>query len=449
VRPLESLILVTLFLSLFGRSFPSIKRSRLIDLLPSLAALLTVIHLALERYRWQMVPAYGLTFLLFLLSLPRIVREDRPTDKGRSRRVLMVAGSLLMPLIFMFAAALPVLLPVFRLPEPTGPFLVGTTKLHLMDRTRAETFTPDPNDHRELVVQVWYPAEVAPGARRATYMEEAPLQFSHLSLVRTHSTLDAPISDAQSSYPVLVFSHGYIGFIDQNLTQMEELASHGYVVCSIAHPYHAVVTLFPDGRVVPVDSTLVNQFMAGAFSARDMAAHLRIWMDDTVFLIDELEGIQAGEPGSTFAGRLDMAQLGLFGNSFGGTTAVEVCALDDRCQAGVNLDGGAEAGSTLKQPFLFLMSLGRAGVVRRALNAAEDAVYWITVRGATHLDFCDVSLYSPVFKYTGFLGPIDGRRMVRVMNEYTLAFFDKHLKGKSSPLLDGCDPGIPCVEIVE
>ncbi len=430
MRPLEFLILVTLFLSLFGRWFPPIKRSRLIDLLPSLAVLLTVIHLALERFRWQMVPAYGLILLLFLLSLPRIIRSDRPADAGSSRRVLAITGFLLRLPVFVFVAALPILLPVFRLPEPTGPFPVGTTKLHLVDRTRAEIFTPGPSDHRELVVQVWYPAQVAPGARRATYMEKAPLQFSHLSLVRTHSFLDAPISDAQPSYPVLIFSHGY-------------------VVCSIAHPYHAVVTVFPDGRVVPTDSTLVNQYMAGSFSARDMAEHLRIWTDDTLFLIDELETLRAGEPASTFAGRLDMTRLGFFGNSFGGTTAVEVCSIDERCQAGVNLDGGAEADSPLKQPFLFIMSGGRASYVRRALNAVENAAYGITVRGATHLDFCDVTLYSPVFKYTRFFGPIGGRRMVRIVNKYTLAFFDKHLKGRSSPLLDGCDPDSPCVEVVE
>jgi predicted dienelactone hydrolase len=279
-------------------------------------------------------------------------------------------------------------------------------------------------------------------------MEKAPLLFSHLSLVRTHSYLDAPISDAQPSYPVLIFSHGYIGFVDQNLTQMEELASHGYVVCSIAHTYHAVVTVFPDGRVVPTDSALVSDFMAGNFSARDMAEHLRIWTDDTLLLIEKLETLQAGERGSRFAGKLDMARLGVFGNSFGGTTAVEVCSIDDRCQAGVNLDGGVEAGSPLKQPFMFMMSVGRASYVRRALNAAENAAYGITVRGAMHLNFADLSLYSPVFKFTKFFGPIGGRRMVRIINEYTLAFFDKHLKSKSSPLLDGCDPDTPCVEIV-
>lgn len=38
--------------------------------LPSLAVLLVLIHLVLEVYRWQMVPAYALTALTFLGGTP-------------------------------------------------------------------------------------------------------------------------------------------------------------------------------------------------------------------------------------------------------------------------------------------------------------------------------------------------------------------------------------------
>lgn len=454
MRTLEILILATLFLILVGCSFPPIKKARWIDLLPSLAVLLTLIHLVVEKYRWQMVPAYGLTLLLFLLSIPRIRRSERPADRRPPRRVLVIAGCLLRILVFVFVAALPVLLPVFHLPEPTGPHPVGTTKLHLVDRARPETFTPNQDDRRELMVQVWYPAQVEPGARRATYMEHMPFQFSHLSLLRTQTYQDAPVSDAQSSYPVLIFSHGYIGFVEQNLTLMEELASHGYVVCSIAHPYHAIVTAFPGGRVVPTDSTLVNDFMVGnSPSRRTYAEHLHIWTDDTVFLINELESIQAGERESTFVGKLDMARLGIFGVSFGGVTAVQVCAIDGRCQAGIDLDGGLPGDYTglpmdspLKKPFMFMANEGRANNMRTALGTVENTAYGVTVLGATHLNFADVALYSPVLKFTKAFGPIDGYRMVKIIDDYTLAFFDKHLKGELSPLLDGPSPDYPDVE---
>ncbi len=455
MRILEILILSTLLLRLLGYAFPLIKRSRWIDWLPSLALLLTVIHLGLEKYRWQMVPAYGLTLLLFLVSLSRIKQGSRPEDTKAPRWVLLIAGFLLRLLLVVLVAALPILLPVFRLPEPTGPYPVGTTRLYLVDRARPETFTPNPDDPRELMVHVWYPAQAATDARPATYMEYMPFQFRHLSLLRTQTYQDAPISDLQSSYPVLIFSHGYISFAEQNLILMEELASHGYVVYSIAHTYNAIATVFADGRVVALDSTIANDYMKGNYPTQAAyAEHLRIWTDDTLFLIDELQSIQAGERESAFVGKLDLARLGIFGVSFGGVTAVRVCSIDERCQAGISMDAGLPRDYTgqpidlpLKQPFMFMSNEGRRTHYTRAnLRAVENTVYEVTVRGTMHLNFADIVLYSPVLKFTKAFGPIDGYCMAEVLNDYTLAFFDKHFKGETSPLLDGPSPDHPDVE---
>jgi hypothetical protein len=285
-------------------------------------------------------------------------------------------------------------------------------------------------------------------------MEHMPFPFSHLSLVRTHAYLDAPVSNAQALYPVLIFSHGHVGFVEQNLTQMEELACHGYIVCSLAHTYHTIATIFPDGRVIPADSALANGFIKGSSPTQAVyAEHLRIWTDDTLFLISELERIQAGERESMFAGKLDMARLGIWGQSFGGVTAVQVCASDDRCQAGISLDAGLPrdysgrtVDSRLTQPFMFTFNAGRVDYMYPALGAVENVAYGVTIRGTTHFDFTDLFLYSPVLKFTKAFGPIDGYRMVKIVNDYALAFFDKHLKGETSPLLDGPSPDYPDVE---
>lgn len=37
----------------------------------------------------------------------------------------------------------------------------------------------------------------------------------------------------------------------------------------------------------------------------------------------------------------------------------------------------------------------------------------------------------------GLTGPIDAQRAHRTINAYSLAFFDKELKGQPAPLLDG------------
>lgn len=455
MRTFEILLLITLFVRLVGYSFPSIRRSRWINLLPSLMVLLIVIQLVVEKYRWQMIPAYGLTILLFLLSIPRIKKGTQPADQQSPNRILAISGFLSRLLVFILVVALPILLPVFRLPEPTGPYPIGTTNLYLVDNTRPETFTQRLDDHREIMVQVWYPAQVEPGDSPDAYMEHIPFQLSHLSLVRTHAYQDAPVLDVQSSYPVLIFSHGYIGLVEQNLTQMEELASHGYIVCSIAHTYQAQATVFPDGRTMPVDLALSKDFMKGMPPTQAMyAEHLQIWTDDTLFLMDELESIQTGERKSLLAGKLDMNRLGIFGMSFGGVTAVQVCAVDDRCRAGISLDAGLPRdysgraiGSRLKQPFMFMLNEGRAHYVRTNLGAVENIAYGVTVRGTTHFNFTDLFLYSPVLKFTKAFGSIDGYRMITIVNDYTLAFFDKHIKGKLSPLLDGPSSDYPEVTV--
>jgi len=456
MRTGEILLLGTLFIRLVGYSFPSIRRSRWVNWLPSLALLLSAIHLFVEKYRWQMVPAYGLTLLLFFLSISKIKRGNRPAQERSSSQILRIAGFFSRLLVILLVAAPPVLLPVFRLPDPTGPHPVGTTNLYLVDYSRPETFTPDPGDRREFMVQVWYPAQVEPGARPDAYMQHLPFQLSHLSLVRTHAYQDAPVSDTHSSYPLLIFSHGYIGLVEQNLTQMEELASHGYIVCSIAHTYHAQATVFPDGRVIPVDLSLSKDFLQGIPTTQaTYAEHLRIWTDDTLFLMDTLESLQAGEPDSIFVGKLDTAHLGVFGMSFGGVTAVHVCSLEPRCRAGISMDAGLPkdyAGrgvdSALEAPFMFMLNEGRAYTMRSALGAAENTAYGVIVRGTTHFNFTDLFLVSPVLRFTKAFGSIDGVRMIKIINDYTLAFFDKYLKGKTSPLLDGPSPDYPEVKFL-
>jgi dienelactone hydrolase len=455
MRVFETLILVTLFVRFIGYSFPSIRKSRWIDFIPSVTMLLTVMHLALEKYRLQMVPAYGLTLILFLLSIRQLRRGGQSQAKELPNRVLISLGFPLRMLIFALIASLPIIIPVFDLPDPTGPYQIGTTNLYLVDNTRAEIFTPDPDDHREMMVRVWYPAQIMLGGKVAPLMEYPPFQFSHLSLVKTHAYQDADVSEVQSTFPVLIFSHGHVGFMEQNLTLMEELASRGYIVCSIAHTYHAIVTAFPDGRIVTADATLANDFLQGKSPPPTIyAEHLRVWTEDTRFLIDELERIQAGERKSLLGGKLDMHRLGVFGQSFGGVTAVKVCTVDNRCQAGISLDSGLPSDYTggasdppLRQPFMFMLNEVAGHYRSSILGLLKNTAYAVAVQGTTHLDYTDLYLYSPVLKFTQVLGSIEGNRMVKIINAYAVAFWDEYIKGEMSPLLDGPSPDYPEVTI--
>ena len=52
------------------------------------------------------------------------------------------------------------------LPDPTGPNAVGRVSYEWLDQDRAEIYSTNPDDRRELVVWVWYPA-AADGQRGA------------------------------------------------------------------------------------------------------------------------------------------------------------------------------------------------------------------------------------------------------------------------------------------
>jgi hypothetical protein len=56
-----------------------------------------------------------------------------------------------------------------------------------------------------------------------------------------------------------------------------------------------------------------------------------------------------------------------------------------------------------------------------------------------HLNLTDVPLLisAPFGRRGGLFGPIDAHRVHRIVNAYTLAFFDRHLKGRQATLIDG------------
>jgi predicted dienelactone hydrolase len=130
-------------------------------------------------------------------------------------------------------------LPMVTFPQPTGPWVVGRTVLRLVDETRLDTYTPDPHDHWELMVYVWYPADPALDAPAATWLgpEMSPvvadmygLPPAFLDLVTVRALDGVPIADSASGYPVLLMSHGDSSHPLLYTAFAEELASHGHMV---------------------------------------------------------------------------------------------------------------------------------------------------------------------------------------------------------------------------
>ncbi|TFH36703.1 MAG: hypothetical protein E4G99_04290 [Anaerolineales bacterium] len=483
MRFFELLILVTLLLAITVRFWRTERRPRWAKYLPGLAVLLIPIQLVLEGYRWQMVPAYTLAGLLFAITTLELSRRrnNAPTRWGRT--VVRGIGLTLGLVLFTIAAGLPALFPVFQLPEPTGPYAVGTTSFVYSDESRQEIFTDIQDDHRLVYVQVWYPAQATAGyTRLPLWIDPEQITpalakdflvpefvFSHFELIESNSYLAAPVATQDSSYPVLVYSHGYdVGFFAQNTVQMEELASHGYVVFSVGHAYESSIVFDGEGNSIGTNKSRIGAFYKEGEETAELYAKtyfptgdeqiqaarewlaatplanqsIQIWTQDTQFVLSQIERMNRGEVNSPFRGQLDTARIGIFGQSFGGGTAFQVCAVDTRCKAALNIDGtqwGTLLETPLQTPFLMMYGERSDRLNDWVLNTSPASGYSLRVNGASHINFTDFNLVSPLFKlpYLGILGEIDTRQMERIMNAYTLAFFDQTLRGVASPLFQG------------
>ncbi|GAB4580491.1 MAG: carboxylic ester hydrolase [Anaerolineales bacterium] len=452
MRLLEILISLTLLLrSLYPRRWNL--------LLPTLILLF---HLLIEGYRWQMVPLYAFALLEFLLSFRGALHPAQSNSVWKS---LLKSGLLLV------CIAPPALFPIPQIAPPTGPYTVGTTTIHLTDPTRSDPYAPDPTALRELLIQIWYPTDalgetpapwmthieiVAPAI--SAWIEMPSFFLDHLKYSTTRSYADMPISNTQARYPVLIFSHGFGGFRAQNTFQMQDLASHGYIVVAPEHTYASVITVFPDGRVANHNPATLPDGVSEAEYDRAAQRLVEQWTADLRFVLDTLAMMDQMEP--LLRGRLDLERVGVLGHSTGGGATVQICATDSRCKAGLGMDAwlvpvaDEVIANGPQQPFLFLYSEQwpkpkNMALFQRVFETMNHPVARFTIKGTSHYDFTDLPALSPLAPYIGLKGPLNANRVQAIIMAYSLAFFDAELKGQGNGGWQRGLEGFPEVIFVE
>ncbi|HEX8941687.1 MAG TPA: hypothetical protein VF785_01040 [Gemmatimonadaceae bacterium] len=365
-------------------------------------------------------------------------------------------------------------IPVYPFARPTGPYAVGTYDWLWVDERMPERYTKDPNDKRKLPVQVWYPAEAVPDSTGAPYIrtpEEfgSSAAFKALEHVKTNAVSGAPVADAERKYPVLIYNHG-AGWPRFSATFVTEfLASHGYIVFGVDHPGMDRTVRFSDGTAFNAD-TLRGPVPDPKQDLRITAAQsveylntvaFPIWIDDSRFVLDQVEALNRA-PGP-FRGRLDLDRIGMLGWSFGGAAAIEMLRTDPRVKAAVNHDGrlfGGAMSEPVGRPFMLIhhgvddaaaAPEANRPVIREqaALIKGYDSTararatadwYDVTIARTNHGHFSDLPLFLAQFKDTTLLA---GRRGHEIISAYTLAFFDRYLRGKASSLLAAPSPLFP------
>ncbi len=336
-----------------------------------------------------------------------------------------------------------------HLPVPTGPFGIGRVTVVYEDESRIEPLDPKHGPRRTLV-NVWYPADApaSKGVATAEYLDVAAFERvigadgvksqlgSAYAMIKagsvvTHAVVRAPFAASLRRSPVLIFSPGG-GMISELYTsQLEDLASHGYVVGAITHSYDGFLTVFPDGSHVAYDSKRWPRqpSLEGEANLNQLEWHA----DDIRVVLDELSRAPSTLP---FSARLDLAHVGAFGHSFGGIAAAHACQKDQRINACLNQDGAVAMqpyfpdarGWGMDQAFMLIeraqrteppsdqelaqMKLTRERVneIHKRLDANRDRVLRATGKGAyrvvlqgsvtTHMDFTDLQVLGAPTKHS-------------------------------------------------
>ena len=313
-----------------------------------------LIHLFLEQSRWQMFPAYTLIGGMLLTQ----------NRSANSILKFIFIG------LFVFSLMLSMAVPVIKMPKLTGPFTVGTSIYHWVDQDRLEWFTENPNDKRQIMVQIWYPGEKIKKAKRSSYLDRMDIRAetigaagnfpgfiaNHLALTKTNSFIDIKPNPVSAPFPIIIISHGITSMRQIHTSLAEKLANHGYVVIVPDHSYDANLTIFPDGSVADYRSEITGD----PDSILIRRSQINTRAADIHFLLNQLERIQSGEIIHPLNGYLNLNQIGLTGHSYGGGTSILASFQDDRIGAISNLDGWMspvpnniiEMG--LSQPFLYI-----------------------------------------------------------------------------------------------
>ncbi|MEU9478449.1 lipase [Streptomyces sp. NPDC048191] len=378
---------------------------------------------------------------------------------------LGAVAALALPLSVPAPAAAAGLVPV-ELPGPAGPLPVGAVELHLVDPSRTDPWSGRP---REVMVTVTYPAAdvhdrtmlpwLPPGAERALKARFGGALDGY-ALPRTHSADRAPALPGRR--PVLLHSPGYQSDRTFNTLLIEELASWGYVVAAVDHPYDTGEVEFPDGRVVvtrPDDGSVEAVTAAVAVRAADLR-----------FVLDALAGLdRGGNPDAErrplprgLRGTLDLTRVGVFGHSRGGAASAAVMYLDERVRVGIDLDGGL-AGPVvehgLDRPFLLMDT-----AIHDGLNQDPSwPSFWrhlsdwhrcLRLADAGHNSYTDIVAVAPQLpeqvRAQLQTGTIPADRAVAAVRATVRAFFDLQLRGRpdTGRLLRGASRRYPEIQYI-
>lgn len=314
------------------------------------------------------------------------------------------------------------------LPGPTGKYAVGYTQ-HVFNHTTLNSLIAPNGTTGNFLVTFFYPSSQTPNATiyldptLASILESyysfspdslatitAPMQFQSLTLNGTAS---------ESIYPTLIFLPGLGLPVRIYTTLLIDLASQGYVVAGIDHPYEAPWLQYPYGGPGMPGLPLSETNPTVTLSQSVIERLLEIRVSDAKAVLDSYPTLVA-----EFGAPFNVSSYGFLGHGIGGVAAIQAM---EKASANasisvvgaVDIDGLGNLENLDKRVFyLWDEELGRAG------QRVENGNFYV-VPGSGYMDFSDMTTWKGIGADIELedVGSINGMAMANLTRTFVEGFF--------------------------
>jgi pimeloyl-ACP methyl ester carboxylesterase len=360
------------------------------------------------------------------------------TDKHISI-MLLINASLLGQALATTAAAV-------NLPRPDGRYGTGSSQAMLIDHSRSDPYATAAGikQDRRLMVSSFYPVASRQQcldlpspympATTAAYLDSEYAAYGIPN--NTFASFDlisckprGRLSVKTKFFPTVLFSPGLGNSRLLYSAMAQSIASEGFNVITIDHPYDADIVEFEDGSTV---------FAAEIDSDEQILTTLNVRVQDVSFVIDQL-GLKDTNQ-KLFSGRpcAKNEQYTIFGHSLGGATAAAATLSDQRLNGAVNLDGSFFRDVLIKGAAKPLMIMSHDG--KNLTTDDSWAAVWnatqkvtkvaITIGDTAHGSYSDLPLIADALglpaemrrQLDPFVGALPGTYVRDVVAQFVKTF---------------------------
>ncbi|KAH8193849.1 hypothetical protein TruAng_011983 [Truncatella angustata] len=224
------------------------------------------------------------------------------------------------------------------IPPTTGHYHVGVRKLEIPYINTGDPIAPN-NVTTSFLATAFYPTSQKGSTKQSPYLDPATAALYEVLKNLTIGTIgnltsalarDAPAVHDLTAFPTLIFGPGGWGPPTEFYTiLLSDLASHGYAVFGLDHPYEQPFVRYPNGTGL---YGLPLSFDTGDVDFINTLQTIRV--NETIAFIDRLPLVAEllGAP-------LNQTHIGTLGHSLGGAAALGAALKDERISSGINMDG--------------------------------------------------------------------------------------------------------------